>query len=191
MDRLLLAKDTSTIHNTEFQGITAIVAFILFRAAAILTLYRHLSDVEHKQQNSTARSVDQLYQTSQALLHALDSVQPFDDWRLDDKANTAIFTPSEVNYNTLRQQAQQYIIILQDPRSIHNTIKFTVRPPRIRTHLRRDGAWSPWWRTALLVQSPDILPLPTLEASSGEATSYLKDALQQALQASAAFISSI
>jgi hypothetical protein len=41
------------------------------------------------------------------------------------------------------------------------------------------------------VQSPDILPLPTLEDSNGEATSYLKNALQQALQTSVSFLFSI
>ena len=102
-----------------------------------------------------------------------------------------IFTPTEINYNTLRYQAQQYVLILQDPRSIQNTIKFTVRLPRIWTHLKVDSAWIPWWRTALVIQSPDTLPLPTLEASCGETTCYLKDALQQALHTSAAFLSSI
>jgi hypothetical protein len=41
------------------------------------------------------------------------------------------------------------------------------------------------------VQSPDILLLPTLEATNGEATSYLKDTLQQPLHTSAAFLFSI
>jgi hypothetical protein len=39
VDRLIPAKDTCTIHSADLQGITAIVAFRLFRAAAILTLY--------------------------------------------------------------------------------------------------------------------------------------------------------
>jgi len=43
----------------------------------------------------------------------------------------------------------------------------------------------------MLVQSPDTLPLPTLEASCGDATGYLRDALQQALHTSVAFLSSI
>ena len=193
---MIPTKDTCTIHSTDFQGITAIVAFRLFRAAAILTLYRYLSSVENRkrkkeQKNSTATSVDQLFQPTQAFLHALDSVQPSASWRLDDTANTVIFTPTEINYNTLRQQTQQYVLILQDPRSIQNTIKFTVRPPRIRTHLKGNGAWNPWWTTALLIQSPDTLPLPTLQYSCGEATCYLRDALQQALHTSAAFLSSI
>ncbi len=99
--------------------------------------------VENWQQNSTTTSVDQLSQPTQALLQTLDLVQPSGDSRLDDIANTAISTPIEINYNTLRQQAEQYVLTLQDPRSIHNTIKLTARPPRIRTHLMGDGMWSP------------------------------------------------
>ncbi len=68
MDRLTPAKNTCIIHIAEFQGISAIVDFKLFRVAAILTLYRHLSAVEYKQQNSTATSMDQLSQPTQALL---------------------------------------------------------------------------------------------------------------------------
>ena len=43
----------------------------------------------------------------------------------------------------------------------------------------------------MLVQSLDTLPLPTLEASSGEPTRYLGEALNQALQASIAFFTSL
>jgi len=102
-----------------------------------------------------------------------------------------IFYPTEINYNTLRRQAQPYVLLLQDPRAVHNNIKFTIRPPRTRSHLRGDEAWNPWWRTTLLVQSQDTLPLLTLDASSGEPTSYLGEALKQALQASVAFMFSI
>ena len=42
-----------------------------------------------------------------------------------------------------------------------------------------------------MVQSLDILPLPTLEASCGEPTCYLGKALKQALHASIAFLTSI
>jgi hypothetical protein len=74
VDRLTSAKDTCTIHSTDFQDISVVLAFRLFRATAILTLYRHLSAVEHMQQNITATSIDQLSEPSQALLQALDSV---------------------------------------------------------------------------------------------------------------------
>ncbi len=112
MDRLTPANDTCTIHITDFQGITAVRAFRLFRAAVILTLHRHLSALEHRQQNNMATCIDQLSQPTHALLHALDSVQPAGNWRRDDRANTVIFTPTKVNYNTLRQQTHQYVLIL-------------------------------------------------------------------------------
>jgi hypothetical protein len=190
-DRLTPAKSTCTIQSSVFQGASAIAAFRIFRAAAILTLYRNLSAVEHRQQNNSATSVDQLSQPTQALLQAMDSVQPACDWALDERPNTMIFYPTEIDYNTLRQQSQPYVLILQDPRAINNIIKFTIRPPRIRSYLRGDEAWYPWWRTALLVQSQDTLPLPTLDANRGEPTNYLAEALNQALQTSIAFLTSI
>jgi len=98
-----------------------------------------------------ATSIDQLSQPTQALLQAIGSVQPATYWKLDNGENTVVFTPTEINYNPLCQQAQQYALILQDPRSIKNVIKFSIKPPRIRSHLREDGVWSSWWITALLV----------------------------------------
>ncbi len=127
------------------------MAFRIFRAAAILTLYRNLSAVEHRHQNNTATSVDQLSQPTQALLQAMDSGQPAGGWKLDERPNTMIFYPTEIDYNTLRQQSQPYVLILQDPRAINNIIKFTIRPPRTRSHLRGDEAWNPWWRTSLMI----------------------------------------
>ena len=102
VDRLIAAKDTCTIHSPVFQGVSSIVAYIIFRATTILTLYRHLSAVEHRQQNSSTTSLDQLFQPTQALLQAMDSVQPAGYWKLDERANTMIFYPTEINYNTLR-----------------------------------------------------------------------------------------
>ncbi len=98
----------------------------------------------------------------------MDSVQPAGDWKLDERPNTMIFYPTEINYNTQRQHAQPYVLVVQVPQAIQNIIKFTIRPLRIWSNLRGDEAWNPWWRTALLVQSPDTLPLPPLEASCGE-----------------------
>ena len=82
----------------------------------------------------------------------MDSVQPTGLWKLDDKPNTVTFYPTEINYNTLRQHAQPHVLVLQDPRAINNIIKFTIRPSRVRSHLRGDEAWNPGWRTALLIQ---------------------------------------
>jgi hypothetical protein len=131
VDRLLPAKGTCTIYIKEFRGLIATVAFRIFRAAAILALYKYLSAVEHMQQNNTATSVDPLSQLTQALLQALDSVQPARDCKLDDRDNTVIFTPTEIKHNPLRQQGKQFVLILQDPRSIKNTINLSIRPPHI------------------------------------------------------------
>jgi len=70
------AKDPCTIHCHEFQGLSTIAAFNLFRAKAIQTLHKHLTEVEHKHQNQTANSLDNLSQATQALLQAMDSIQP-------------------------------------------------------------------------------------------------------------------
>ena len=110
---------------------------------AILTLHRYLSAIEHRQQNSIATTVDQLSQPTQALLQAMDSVQPAGVWKLDDRPDTVTFYPTEINYNTLRQQARPYVLVLHDPRAISTIIKFTIRPPRTRSHIRGGEAWNP------------------------------------------------
>ena len=98
----------------------------LFRTAAILTLYRHLTTIEHMQHNQMATIIDQISQPTQALLHELDSVQPAGIWKPANRDNIMIFIPSEVNYNPLRQQTFHYVLILQDPRSIQSVIKCLV-----------------------------------------------------------------
>jgi hypothetical protein len=103
-----------------------------------------------------------------------------------------VFTPIDVDYNPYRLQAQSYVVLFQDPRSINNIIKFSIKPPRIRSHTGGDEAWNPWWRTSLLVQSPDTLPLPNMSNNDiGRTTGYLRLALQQAKTTTKAFLSSI
>jgi hypothetical protein len=51
-----------------------------------------------------------------------------------------VITPIEVDYNPYRLQAESYVVILQDPSSINNIIKFSIKPPRIRSHDRGDEA---------------------------------------------------
>jgi hypothetical protein len=128
IDKPIAAKDTCTIHSQEFQGLSATAAFILFRAAAIQILHKHLTDVSHRRQNQIANTLDNLSQSNQALLQVLDSVQPTTPCNTDERHNTMVFTPTEENYNPLRQQAQPYVILLQDPRSINNIIKFSIKP---------------------------------------------------------------
>jgi hypothetical protein len=166
-------------------------AMCLFRSSSIPTLHRYTRVVEHMLHNQMSTSVDQLLQPTHALLHALYSIQQATGWTYEDRENTTVFTPTEVNYNPLRLQAQQYVLILQDPTAVQNTIKFAIKPPRIRSYKRGDEAWTPWWRTALLVQSPDLLPLPAMSHDKRETTGYLRYALQQALYTTGAFLSSM
>jgi hypothetical protein len=143
-NRLAPGKDTCTIYTLEFRGMITNTVYNFFRAAAITTLHRHLATVEHKQQSQVVTSIDQLSQPTHTLIHALYSVQPATTWTLDDIENTVVSTPIEIDYKPLRQQAHPYVLTLQDPRAIQGVIKFSIKPPRIRAHLRGDEAWTPW-----------------------------------------------
>ena len=76
VNKLNTAKDTCTIHSHDFQGLTTHSAYNPFRAAAILTLQKDITTIEHKHQSQTTTSLDKLSQPTQALLQALDSIQP-------------------------------------------------------------------------------------------------------------------
>ena len=45
------AEDTCIIHYHDFQDLIAPSAFNLFRVAAIQTVHKHITTVEHKHQN--------------------------------------------------------------------------------------------------------------------------------------------
>jgi hypothetical protein len=84
------------------------------------------------------------------------------------------------------------VILLQDPISINNIIKSSIKPPRIRSHTRRDEAWNPWWRTVVLVQTTDLLPLRNMsDSDTSDTNGYLRLALHQANKTTEAFLSSI
>jgi hypothetical protein len=85
-----------TIHSHQFQGLSMTDAFNLFRAAAIKTLHKHLTAVDHKHQKQRANSLDNISQASQALLQALDSMQSTIPWHGDERQGTMVFTPTEV-----------------------------------------------------------------------------------------------
>jgi hypothetical protein len=92
VNKLNTAKDNCTIHSHDFQGLTAHSAYNLFRAVAILTLHKHITTNEHKHQNQTAASLDKILQPTQALLQALDLIQPATRWITDSRPNTMAFT---------------------------------------------------------------------------------------------------
>jgi len=123
------AMDNCTIHSHDFQGPTATSVFNLFRASSIQALHTHLTSVDHKYQNQMATCLDKLSQPTQALLQALYFVQPSTKWHTYARANKMVPIPTEMGYKYLRLQSQPYVILLQDPRSINNIIKFSVNPP--------------------------------------------------------------
>ena len=102
VDKTIAAKNTCTIHSQEFQDLSATTAFNLSRAETIQTLHKHLTEVSHRHQNKIANTLDNLSQATQALLEALDLVQPSTPWNTDERQNTMVFTPTEVDYNSLR-----------------------------------------------------------------------------------------
>jgi len=73
-------KDTCTIHSHDFQGQTTIPAYHLFRAATILTMHMRLITLKHIYQNQADTNMEQLSQSTQALMHAQDSAQPATKW---------------------------------------------------------------------------------------------------------------
>ena len=53
----------------------------------------------------------------------------------DARDNKMIFAQTEDDYNHLRLQAQQYVLLLQDPMAVYNYIMFTIKPP-VSPHTR-------------------------------------------------------
>jgi hypothetical protein len=85
VNKINTAKDTCTIHSQDLQGSTTHAAYNLFRGATMLTMHKHITTIEHKHQNQTAKILDKLSQPTQALLEVLDSIQPADSWAKDSK----------------------------------------------------------------------------------------------------------
>ncbi len=86
----------------------------------------------HRQQNSPP--------PLQALLQVLDAIQPATAWTADKHANTATFTPVDVDYNPLRLQSMPCVLYLTHPESPSTPTKYLIRPPpRLRFDLREDA----------------------------------------------------
>ena len=74
-DKLIHVKEACTIGNISFKERTTLSSYHLFKAAAILTLYKYLTEGEHKHQKLPATSLEQLPPSIQAFLQALDVLQ--------------------------------------------------------------------------------------------------------------------
>ncbi len=81
---------------------------------------------------------------TQALLQAIDSIQPATTWSTAGQANTITFTPTEVAYNPLRLQAQPYTLMLTHPTNLTIQEFYQIRPLRLLANARGDHAWAEW-----------------------------------------------
>ena len=88
----------------------------------------------------------------QALLHLLDAVQKLaTKWHAEERPNTITFTPMDVDYNPFLLYSMPSSLYLTHPEIPSDTIRYLVCPPRLRSDLRGDIYWAPWWRTVVLV----------------------------------------
>ena len=96
-----------------------------------------LTTKEYRRPHDIATIAAHLSLQIQALLQALDSIQPAIRW---EQAEGARFTPMDVDYNPLQLQAQPYTIALPSPDAPTSYEKYSIRPPGLRTHARGDAA---------------------------------------------------
>ena len=83
-------------------------------------------------------------------------------------------------------------IYLTHPETPTTNTRYLIRPPRLRSDLRGDAHWAPWWRSAILVQSSTSLPLPSMSAHDHDiAQGYLLTALTKGIEMAKSFLSSL
>ncbi len=112
-------------------------------------------------------------------------------WSVEERPNTITFTPLDVDYNPLRMQSMPSSLYLTHPESHGDPIKYIIRPPRLRSNLRGDTYWAPWWRTTILVQSSTTLPIPCMSAHDPHIPQgYLIHALLEGITISTSYLSS-
>jgi hypothetical protein len=135
-----------------------------FTSSVLYTTHKHITASEYRYQHERATPAAELSPPLQALLQVLDAIQPATKWVVDERPNTVAFTPMDVDYNHIRLQSMPCALYLTHPESPSMNTGYLIRPPRLRSGLRGDAHWAPWWRTAILVQSPTSLPLPSMSA---------------------------
>ena len=109
------ARDTCSIYNFVFAGLTPTKCLRYLRAATLHTLNKLLTADEYRQPHDTTTMAARLSPPTQALLQAIYSIQPATAWSTAAQASTITFTPTEVDYNPLRLHAQPYTLMLTHP----------------------------------------------------------------------------
>jgi hypothetical protein len=111
--------------------------------------------------------------------------------KADERPNIITFTPLDVEYNPLHLQSMPSPLYFNHADSLEDPIRYLVRPPRLRSDLRGDTYWAPWWRTAILVQYSTALPLPSMSAHDPHTPQgYLMQALLGSIAMATSYLSS-
>ena len=187
-----LSRDICCIAIFAFTGQRPTECYMIFRASALYTAYKLITANEYRYQHERAASAAELSPPLQALLQILDVVQPVTRWTADERADTVAFTPMDVDYNPIRLQSMPCALYLTHPESPSTTTRYFIRPPRLRSDLKRDAHWAPWWRTTILVHSPTSQPFPSMSAHNHNTTQgYLLHALTQVMKMANSHLSSL
>ena len=124
-----LSRDTFSITNTTFTGHTPTECYRFFKASALHTTLKLITTSEYIYQHERPTSAAELSPPLQALLQVLNAVQPATAWTADGRANTASFTPVDVDYNPLRLQSMPCVLYLTHPESPSTASMYLIRPP--------------------------------------------------------------
>ena len=119
-------------------GLCPTECYIIFRASALHTTLKLITAAKYRYQHERAASGPELSPPLQALLHVLDATQPATRWYAEERPNTVIFTPLDVDYNPFRLQSMPSSLYLTHPENSGDLIRYLVRPPRLRSDLRGD-----------------------------------------------------
>jgi hypothetical protein len=99
----------------------------------------------------------------------------------------------DVDYNPVRLQSMPCALYLTHPDSQATTNRYLIRSPLLRSELRGDAYWAPWWWTSISVQSPTpLLHLPSMSVQNPHtAQGYLLRALTQGMKMAISYLTSI
>jgi len=143
------------------------------------TTHKLITTTEYHYQHEKSTFAAELSPPLQVLLEALDAIQATSLWYVDDRPNMVPFMPLDVDYNSIRLQAMTFIIHLNRPKIRQKHAGTSSAPPlRLKSNLKGDAHWAPWWRSSILVQSSTHLPLsPMYEHDSYLPQDYLMYAI--------------
>jgi hypothetical protein len=158
------SRDACSITSLAFAGLRPTECYRIFTTSAFHTLHKLVTAAEYRYQRERAASAAKLSPPLQALLQILDAIQPAIRWVVEDRPNTITFTPLDVDYNPFRLQSVPSSLYLTHPEDPRKPVMYLIRPPRLRSNLRGDMYWAPWWRTGIMMQSSIALFLPGMSA---------------------------